>query len=123
MGLFNLFGGKKKGDASAATAPAVKSAQPAPRAVEASAKATELPAATTSQAKMFEEAGPPASASARAQVQLRLKLSASLRSGEHAKAYEAAKGLAEMQAKAGRRVGARIWTAEAERILAKQQAA
>ncbi|MFT3724020.1 MAG: hypothetical protein QM773_10570 [Hyphomonadaceae bacterium] len=31
-------------------------------------------------------------------------------------AYEAAKGLADIQAKAGRRVGARVWSAEAERI-------
>jgi hypothetical protein len=123
MGLFNLFGGKKKDDARAATAPAAKSAQPAPRTVEARANATELPAATTTQAKMFEEAGLPVSASALTQVRLRLKLASSLRSGEHAKAYEAAKGLADMQAKAGRRVGARIWTAEAERILAKQEAA
>jgi hypothetical protein len=40
-----------------------------------------------------------------------------------AAAYEAAKELAAIQAKAGRRVGARMWTAEAERIKAGLPAA
>ena len=36
---------------------------------------------------------------------------------------KAAQDLAAIQAKAGRRVGARVWATEAERILAKQETA
>jgi hypothetical protein len=105
MGLFNLFGGKKKDEA--------KAKAPEAKPVEAKAK----PAAVAAQIALA------AGESGVKQVKLRLKLAASLRAGEHAEAYRAAKDLAAIQAKAGRRVGARVWTAEAERILAKQEAA
>ena len=107
MGLFNLFGGKKKDEAKATPKPAeapVKTAEPGAKPAPAAAKAAPQIALAASEAGV-------------AQVKLRLKLAASLRAGEHGAAYRAAKDLAAIQAKAGRRVGARIWTAEAERIL------
>jgi hypothetical protein len=90
MGLFNLFGGKKKGGAK-------------PSKGKAAAGAHEV--------LVLPAAGP-------AQVKLRLKLAQSLRTRRASVAYEAAKELAAIQAKAGRRLGARMWTAEAERIKA-----
>lgn len=54
-----------------------------------------------------------------AQAKLRLKLVASLRSGQHAEAYAAAKGLADIQIRAGRKTVARTWQAQAERIKAE----
>src|SRR5262245_48320084 len=111
MGLFNLFGGKKKDEAKAvkpAEAKAVE-AKPAPASTKAATPAPQVALAGS-------DAGVK-------QVKLRLKLAASLRAGEHFEAYKAAKDLAAIQAKAGRRVGARVWTAEAERILAKQEVA
>ena len=53
-----------------------------------------------------------------AQAKLRLKLVASLRSGDQAAAYQAAKGLAEIQLRAGRKTVARTWQQQAERIKA-----
>ena len=52
------------------------------------------------------------------QAKLRLRLAASLRSGEHWAAYEAAQSLAEIQTKAGRKTAARVWSEQAERIRA-----
>ena len=113
MGFFNLFGGKKKD--------AVKPAEAKP-AVEAKAKpAVEMAPAPA--AKAAVQIAQAASDSGVKQVKLRLKLAASLRAGEHAEAYKAAQDLAAIQAKAGRRVGARVWATEAERILAKQETA
>jgi hypothetical protein len=89
MGLFNLFGGKKKD----AARPSKGKAPPG--------EALALPAV------------------APAQVKLRLKLAQSLRTRRALAAYEAAKELAAIQTRAGRRVGARMWAAEAERILAR----
>lgn len=111
MGLFNLFGGKKKREAAVATHVEAKAFHTS--AASASAKAPAAPAPQIAAA--MSEAGVK-------QVRLRLKLAASLRAGEHGEAYRAAKDLAAIQAKAGRRVGARVWTAQAERILAKQEA-
>jgi hypothetical protein len=107
MGLFNLFGGKKKDEAKAAPKPAeapVKAAETSAKPVVAASKPSVQIAIAASESGVT-------------QVKLRLKLAASLRAGEHGAAYQAAKDLAAIQAKAGRRVGARIWTAEAERIL------
>ncbi len=98
MGLFSLFGGKKK------QATAEREVVGAPAVPDAPERAA-------------------AGGAGAAQVKLRLKLAASLRSGAHADAYEAAKMLADMQARAGRRVGRRVWSAEADRILALQNAA
>jgi hypothetical protein len=108
MGLFNLFGGKKKDESKA------KPADAPAEAVEAKLAAAARPAPQI--ALVASESGV-------RQVKLRLKLAASLRAGEHGEAYRAAKDLAAIQAKAGRRVAARVWTAEAERILARQEAA
>ncbi len=108
MGLFNLFGGKKKDESKA------KPADAPAEALEAKLAVAARPAPQIAQV---------ASESGVRQVKLRLKLAASLRAGEHGEAYRAAKDLAAIQAKAGRRVAARVWTAEAERILAKQEAA
>ena len=101
MGLLSfLFGGKKDKAKLAAKSPAK------PVAAKAAA-----PAAV---------AYTPASATAGvAQAKLRLKLVASLRSGQHAAAYEAAKGLADIQIRAGRKTVARSWQEQAERIKAE----
>jgi hypothetical protein len=118
MGLFNLFGGKKKDEAK----PASPGNPVAAKAVEAKpvearpAANPAAPAPAVQVAVGLRESGV-------TQVKLRLKLAASLRAGEHGEAYRAAKDLAAIQKKAGRRVGARVWAAEAERILAKQEAA
>ncbi len=109
MGLFSFLGGGKKKEKVAtvkAEAPPLAPTGAEKRAEAALAKAASAPP-------------PPqvvATPTGVTQARLRLKLMASLRSGEHALAYEAAKGLADIQAKAGRRVGARVWSAEAERI-------
>lgn len=103
MGLFSfLFGGKKK----AATRAAEK-----PTSMERQIAAVPQPAAKAMVAAPMTAAGV-------AQAKLRLKLAASLRSGERAAAYEAAKGLAEIQVKAGRKTAARVWSEKAERIRA-----
>jgi hypothetical protein len=114
MGLFSkLFGGGKKAGVVRAEAPAPTPAQ----AVKTTVMGRQLSV----------PAAPPAAATASGtgvvQVRLRLKLAASLRAGEDEAAYQAAKGLADMQAKAGRRTGARIWRVEAERILARLESA
>jgi len=112
MGLFNLFGGKKNAAKTAAKGPE-HTTSVARQLEEVDAKAAAPPSRPV--------AGSPAAISAPAaatQVKLRLRMAASLRAGELGKAYEAAKGLADIQAKAGRRVGARVWAVEAERILA-----
>ena len=103
MGLFNLFGGKKKDDAP----PAKAAAPPKPEAKSFAGKTV----AAVAEVPVAPTAGV-------AQVKLRLKLVQSLRSRRAAAAYEAAKELAAIQAKAGRRLSARMWTAEAERIKA-----
>ena len=107
MGLFDLF---RKKEAEVKTA-AIVASEPA-KPVEI-AKAIEVvePAAIVAS----EPAGT-------AQVRLRLKLAAAKRAGATARAYEAAKGLADIQAKAGRRTAARVWREEAERILAHEGA-
>jgi hypothetical protein len=102
MGLFSfLFGGKKDKAKTAA-----KAVSPTPGVVDKSAPAA--PAAV---------AYAPASATGGvAQAKLRLKLVASLRSGDHPAAYQAAKSLADIQTRAGRKTVARTWQQQAERI-------
>lgn len=100
MGLFSfLFGGKKKAKAELPAAPvvAVKPATAAP--VIVAAESVAAPAGVM-------------------QAKLRLRMAASLRSGEHWAAYEAAQGLADIQTKAGRKTTARVWSEQAERIKA-----
>ena len=104
MGLFSfLFGGGKS------------KAKPAAKAAAKPAVADKAPAAATAMAVAYA----PVSATAGvAQAKLRLKLVASLRSGDHPTAYEAAQGLADIQVRAGRKTVARVWQRQAERIKA-----
>jgi len=105
MGLFSfLFGGKKKPEAEAQ----VK--------VPAKPAFVEKPAAKAAAASVL--AAPVSLPAGVVQAKLRLRMAASLRTGEHAAAYEAAQALAEMQAKAGRKTAARVWVTQAERIKA-----
>ncbi|MDP3738182.1 MAG: hypothetical protein Q8R02_12375 [Hyphomonadaceae bacterium] len=101
MGLFSFLGGGKK--------KAAVAGKPTSMARELDAVAA-MPAELAAAPVVFAAPGS-------VQVKLRLKLAASLRTGQHAKAYEAAKGLADIQAKAGRRMAARVWREQAERIL------
>jgi hypothetical protein len=101
MGLLSfLFGGKKDKAKPAAKAPA----RPVADNAAAPAAAPYTPASATAGV---------------AQARLRLKLVASLRNGQHAAAYEAAKGLADIQIRAGRKTVARSWQEQAERIKAE----
>jgi hypothetical protein len=101
MGLFSfLFGGKKKAKAAAGAAAPVVAVKPATAAA------------------VIVAAEPVEAAAGVVQAKLRLRLAASLRSGAHAAAYEAAQGLADIQTKAGRKTAARIWSEQAERIKA-----
>jgi hypothetical protein len=109
MGLFSFLSGKKKEKAVAVQTTPVAEAKPSAtekKAEVALANAASVPAAPQG---VVAQTGV-------TQAKLRLKLAASLRTGERTAAYEAAKGLADIQAKAGRRVGARMWSVEAERI-------
>jgi hypothetical protein len=95
MGIFSfLFGGKKK--AKPDVKPAVVD-KPAP-AASVVITAPVAPSVGVTQAK------------------LRLKLAAALRAGDQPAAYEAAKGLADIQVRAGRRNVARGWQQQADRI-------
>lgn len=99
MGLFSfLFGGKKKAAAEPAAETPAKAAAVAAKAVETIAPVAISPGAV--------------------QAKLRLKLAASLRNGHSSAAYEAARALADIQVRAGRRNVARVWRQEAERIKA-----
>jgi hypothetical protein len=111
MGLFGLFGGKKKDEAKPAPVAAkavesVKAAAPAAVVKAAPAAAAVVASAPVAMAAVGAE-----------QVRLRLKLVAAVKTGKTAAAYQAAKGLADIQAKAGRRLGARMWAQQADRIL------
>jgi hypothetical protein len=98
MGLLSfLFGGKKE-KAKAASKPKAEQVVAAPSPV------AYVPVSATTGV---------------AQAKLRLKLAASLRAGEHAAASEAARGLADIQIRAGRKTVARVWQEQAERIKAE----
>lgn len=101
MGLFSfLFGGKKD-----KAKPAAKAVSPKPGVIDKNAPAA--PAVAYA----------PASATGGvAQAKLRLKLVAALRSGDHSAAYQAARSLADIQTRAGRKTVARTWQQQAERI-------
>lgn len=104
MGLFSfLFGGKKKPKAEAPVKAVVAEKPVAKLAPKVAAAAVAVP--------VLLPAGV-------VQAKLRLRMAASLRTGEHAAAYEAARSLAEMQTRAGRKTAARVWTTQAERIKA-----
>ncbi len=107
MGFFsNLFGGGKPKEAKAAPAAAgTKAVEPVK--AEAAKAVVSAPAPAVLKGE----------STGAVQARLRLRLAAAARSGDVEAAYYAAKGLADIQAKAGRRVGARIWREEAERII------
>lgn len=106
MGLFSLLFGGKKDKARAASRPAAKP-------VEKAASAPSVGLAYV-----------PASATAGvAQARLRLKLVTALRNRAHTAAYEAARGLADIQLRAGRKTVARVWQQQAERIKAEAELA
>lgn len=105
MGLFSfLFGGKKAKSKPVEGVPTAKPAAPT--------KASPVVAS------VVEAAAPIAIPAGVVQAKLRLKLAASLRTGEQAAAYEAAKALADIQVRAGRKTVARLWQQQAERIKA-----
>jgi len=100
MGLFSfLFGGKKKAAAKAGAPARPVVVETQPPAAEVSVSPGPVPAGV-------------------AQAKLRLRLAAALRTGEHAAAYEAARGLADIQIRAGRKTMARGWQQQADRIKA-----
>lgn len=117
MGLFSFLTGGKKDKATkaapvkAAAAPAAKVTLTEAKAEAALKAAGVAPAAVVAKIEVKPATG-------MAQAKLRLKLAAARRAGAYADAYEAAKGLADIQAKAGRRVGVRVWMLEAEKIRA-----
>lgn len=108
MGLFSfLFGGKKFKEA-APKAAAVKDAATKDKAAVKPAPAAVAPI----------EAAPVIVGQGVTQARLRLKLAASLRTGQTAAAYEAAKALADIQVRAGRKTVARVWQQQADEIKA-----
>lgn len=133
MGLLSfLFGGKREGvkpplkrDPGAdmirvATPPKATKAKDAkareakgPVLKEAPAPVAEVVALTPAPKPTLKQA--PGSA----QVKLRLQLAAATRAGDLEAAYEAARALEDIQRLAGRRVGARVWREQAERIYAE----
>jgi len=114
MGLFGLFGGKKKDEAKVAAKPAPAAA----KAVEPARAAAPVKMTAASVAAAPAVIAPAVMAAVGAeQVRLRLRLVAAVKTGKTAAAYEAAKSLADIQTKAGRRLGARMWAQQAERIL------
>jgi hypothetical protein len=121
MGFLSfLFGGKKTAKAEAASVVAPKPdgvADAPPRVVieePGLAAAAPVIAAVTPEAV---ETGAETGASGVHQVRLRLRLAGALNRGDLSAAYEAAAGLADIQVQAGRRLGARAWREEADRIL------
>lgn len=98
MGLLSFLFGGKKDKAKAVVKPKAE------QVVTAAPPATYVPVSATAGV---------------VQAKLRLKLAASLRAGEHAAAYEAARGLADIQIRAGRKTVARAWQEQAERIKAQ----
>src|SRR5689334_3454905 len=106
--VFGLFGGKKKKEE--AKAAPVKAEAPKAEAKAAKAAPAEKVAAKPAASAAAPQVAVSVGALGAEQVKLRLKLAAAKRAGQTAAAYAAAKGLADIQAKAGRRVGVRIWS-------------
>ena len=117
MGLFSfLTGGKKK---EAKPAPATAAPPPSkPTVVETKVEAA-LAIAAVPIGPVNLATPEPTAASGVTQARLRLKLAASLRARQHMAAYEAARGLADIQVKAGRPNVARLWQVQADRLKAE----
>lgn len=117
MGLFSfLMGGKKK---EAKAAPVV-AAPPPPKSTIVETKAEAALALASAQIAPIAIAPVKLTAATGVtQAKLRLKLAASLRARQHMAAYEAARGLADIQVKAGRPNVARLWQVQADRLKAQ----
>ncbi len=109
MGLFSfLFGGKKPKATPVAKEPAgVALAEKVAVAKAAPAKPVAVKVAA---------AAPAPETPGILQAKLRLKLASSLKSGHQDAAYEAARALADIQVRAGRKTVARVWQQQADRI-------
>ncbi|HOY78590.1 MAG TPA: hypothetical protein PLN33_12330 [Hyphomonadaceae bacterium] len=127
MGLFSfLTGGKKKEARSAAVksaeakfAPAAVAPPPSkPTIVETKAEAALAMAAAPIAPVVIATLGE-VTATGVTQAKLRLKLAAALRARQHMAAYEAARGLADIQVKAGRPTVARVWLVQADKLKAQ----
>ena len=122
MGLFSfLTGGKKKEARSAAVksaeakfAPAAVAPPPSKTKAEAALAMAAAPIAPVVIATLGE-----VTATGVTQAKLRLKLAAALRARQHMAAYEAARGLADIQVKAGRPTVARVWLVQADKLKAQ----
>ena len=121
MGLFSfLTGGKKK---EATPSPVVVAPSPSkPTIAETKAEAALAKAATPMAPVAVMAAAEVIAATGVMQAKLRLKLAASLRARQHMDAYEAARGLADIQVQAGRPNVARLWQVQANALKAQLSA-
>jgi hypothetical protein len=122
MGLFSFLTGGKKKDAKsteAKSAPVTVAPPPSkPTVVEAKAEAALALAAAPVAPVVIATLGE-VRATGVTQAKLRLKLAAALRARQHMAAYEAARGLADIQVKAGRPTVARVWQVQADKLKAQ----
>lgn len=120
MGLFSfLTGGKKKEAKASPVAVAVASPPAAPTIAETKAEAALARAAAPVAPVAVITPAEVIAATGVTQAKLRLRLAASLRAGQHMAAYEAARGLADIQVKAGRPTVARVWQVQADKLKAQ----
>ena len=123
MGLFSfLTGGKKKEAKVTPVVAAPVSVAPVPSTptvVETKAEAALAKAAAPVAAVASIAPAQIIAATGVTQAKLRLKLAASMRAGQHMAAYEAARGLADIQVKAGRPTVARLWLVQADKLKAQ----
>lgn len=118
MGLFSFLTGGKKKEAKAAPV-AVAPSPSKPTIVETKAEAALALAAAPVAPVLVATPEGVIAATGVTQAKLRLKLAASLRAGQHMAAYEAARGLADIQVKAGRPTVARVWQVQADKLKAQ----
>ncbi len=118
MGLFSFLTGGKKKEAKAA--PATVAPPPSkPQVIETIAEVAPTMASAPVAPVAIITPAEVTAATGLQQAKLRLKLAASLRAGQHMAAYEAARGLADIQVKAGRPTVARVWQVQADRLKAQ----
>jgi hypothetical protein len=118
MGLFSFLTGGKKKEVKAAPVAAVAPPPAKPTVAETKEAALAKAAAPIAPVVIVAPADVVA-ATGVTQAKLRLKLAASLRAGQHMAAYEAARGLADIQVKAGRPTVARVWQVQADKLKAQ----
>lgn len=118
MGLFSFLTGGKKKDVKAA--PVTVAPPPLkPTIIETKAEAALAAAAAPAAPVVIATPAEVMAATGVTQAKLRLKLAAALRARQHMAAYEAARGLADIQVKAGRPTVARVWQVQAEKLKAQ----